>query len=108
MAVKSFREWAVSAGEDPEIKARFYPNISKSKLLEECISDKSTHSRGSTVDLLNNWFGFRQRAWYGDRIWFLDSKSNTDFADLSEELKQNREVLRIAIEIHGFKGYKWE
>ncbi|WHQ47126.1 MAG: hypothetical protein MTP17_02040 [Candidatus Midichloria sp.] len=54
MAVKSFREWAVSAGEDPEIKARFYPNISKSKLLEECISDKSTHSRGSTVDLLNN------------------------------------------------------
>ncbi|MDJ1407464.1 MAG: hypothetical protein MRQ13_03670 [Candidatus Midichloria sp.] len=49
-AVKNFKEWALSTDEDPEIKARFYPNINKNELLNGYISTKSTHSRGSTVD----------------------------------------------------------
>ncbi|CAG7592149.1 D-Ala-D-Ala dipeptidase [Hyalomma marginatum] len=107
-AVKSFKEWALSTDEDPEIKARFYPNINKNELLNGYISAKSTHSRGSTVDSTIIDLALGKELDMGTEFDFQDPKANTDFADLPEEVKKNRELLRIAMEAYGFEGYKWE
>ena len=51
-AVQHFVKWAASPNVVQEVKDDFYPYIDKSKSFElGYISDKSAHSRGSTVDL---------------------------------------------------------
>lgn len=51
-AVESFVDWASSKSDDSVAKRNFYPYIERSKSFESgYISNKSAHSRGSTVDL---------------------------------------------------------
>ena len=107
-AVQSFKEWALSDEDNQKIKERFYPNVNKSDLLHGYISDKSTHSRGSTVDLTIIDLVTGKELDMGTEFDFLDPRSNTDFSDLSKEVKQNRDILRIAMEAHGFEGYRFE
>ena len=107
-AVKSFNEWALSGKDDQKIKERFYPNVDKSDLLNGYISAKSTHSRGSTVDLTIVDLATGKELDMGTEFDFLDQRANTDFPGLPEEVKRNRDVLRIAMETHGFEGYKFE
>ena len=107
-AVQSFKDWALSDKDNQEMKAKFYPNIDKKDLLNGYISEKSTHSRGSTVDLTIIDAPSGKEIDMGTRFDFLDVRANTDFEDLPENVKQNRALLKDVMESNGFEGYRGE
>ena len=62
------------------------------------IAKKSGHSRGSTIDLAIAGLDF------GTPLDWLGVESNTKYPDISQEQKDNREILVRAMEKHGFKN----
>lgn len=103
-AVNHFVRWAESLS-DTAMKKVFYPMLDKSQLFEQgYIYARSSHSRGSTVDLTLidaatgkeldmaspfDWFGEESRPGFPCRLY---SQS------------ENRLVLRNAMQRHGFEG----
>lgn len=107
LAVTSFKTWALSP-EDQSTKSRFYPNIAKSELLDGYISDKSTHSRGSTVDLTLVSLESGEELDMGTEFDFLDRRSNTDFLELTQDALSNRLTLSTIMASNNFVGYRME
>jgi D-alanyl-D-alanine dipeptidase len=105
-AVNHFIRWAEDL-QDTAMKAIFYPMVDKSRLFEEgYIYARSSHSRGSTVDLTLvdeqtgkeldmgspfDWFGVESHP---------DYKGEGD----SENWQANRLLLHDAMVRHGFEG----
>ena len=107
-AVNHFIRWAEDV-EDERMKEYFYPDVDKSLLFElEFICAKSSHSRGSTVDLtLLDMQSGREVDMGGTFDWFGDL-SYPDYQDLSEDQKANRRILRDAMLDAGFKPFDTE
>ena len=127
-AVAHFLRWA----EDPadiRMKAAFYPDVDKSELVPRgYIAEKSSHSRGSTVDLTLfdpaagkdldmggtfDWFGRESHNdWCGDpETGQYSGKVPEGFlADrrISSEQFQNRMRLRTMMIRHGFQPVEQE
>lgn len=100
-AVEHFRNWVMNA--DVKMKADFYPEKEKSVLFKEgYISSKSKHCRGSTVDLtLCDKDG--NELDMGGTFDLFSERSHSDYTDsLSVEQIANRQLLREAMERHGF------
>lgn len=112
-AVNHFIRWAEDI-QDTTMKAVFYPMVDKSLLFEQqYIYARSSHSRGSTVDLtlINaatgkeldmgspfDWFGDESHPDYkGEKF-----KMNGEWSD--EDWQANRLILRNAMLRHGFEG----
>ena len=106
-AVESFVAWSKTP-DDLEIKSRYYPGIEKNSLLGTYIMSESSHSRGSTVDVTIIDLKSKKELDMGTEFDFFGPESNTDFLDLSEDIKSNRALLAFAMEASGFKGYKYE
>ncbi|MEB3703027.1 M15 family metallopeptidase [Candidatus Bealeia paramacronuclearis] len=131
-AVDEFIRWAEDV-EDQVMKAEFYPDINKADVFDlGYIAKRSTHSRGSTVDLtLVPLPSPHQRQWRpGDPT--LDSRLPYDqrfpdngidlgtgfdcFDELSHPMnpnlpvhvRANRLLLRALMEKHGFRGITTE
>ena len=111
-AVDHFVRWAVDVS-DTRNKGEFYPNEDKSTLFEKgYIAQKSSHSRGSTVDV-----GLLKRS-ADDKTWeevdmgtpfdFFDVRSHTESADVTETHRENRLVLRDVMGREGFRNYPKE
>ena len=107
-AVNHFIRWAEEV-EDVRMKEYFYPDVDKSLLFElEFICAKSSHSRGSTVDLtLFDMQSGREVDMGGPFDWFGDL-SYPDYQDISEAQKENRKILRDAMMEAGFKPFDTE
>ena len=112
-AVNHFIRWAENV-QDTAMKAVFYPMVNKSLLFEQgYICARSSHSRGSTVDLTLidaatgkeldmgspfDWFGEESHPDYrGERLKAKDERNDEDW-------QTNRLVLRNAMKRHGFEG----
>ena len=107
-AVKHFMRWAKDES-DLKMQAEFYPEYSrKTRLVDEgYIARNSSHTRGSALDMtLTDLAGnpldmgtgfdyFGKAAWHGAR-------------GLTDEQKNNRDVLRTVMEKHGFKAFEKE
>lgn len=108
-AVKDFVRWARDPA-DQRTKARFYPNLDKSKLLDGYIAESSGHSRGATVDLgLERCDGARcELLDMGTGFDRFDTLANTDDPRIGGEQKANRRHLRAAMERRGFRNYPLE
>ena len=108
-AVKDFVRWARDPA-DQRTKARFYPNLDKSKLLDGYIAESSGHSRGATVDLgLERCDGARcELLDMGTGFDRFDTLANTDDPRIGGEQKANRQRLRAAMERRGFRNYPLE
>lgn len=110
-AVDHFVRWANDLG-DTRTKAEFYPDIKKNTLLKDAyIARRSSHSRGSTVDLtivslksdtpskeLDMGTGFD---FFGPPSWPL-------FPGLPSSHRAHRMLLQILMKKHGFEPYQEE
>lgn len=105
-AVAHFARWA-RAPEDGS-KAEFYPDIDKRHLFREgYISQRSGHSRGSTVDLTLVSLPGREELDMGTPFDFLSPRAGSR-ADISPQQRANRKLLSDAMRAHGFIPYEKE
>ncbi len=110
-AVDHFVRWAEDLG-DVLMKAKFYPDVEKKNLFrDEYIAARSSHTRGSTVDLtivaldapsddpgLDMGSGFD---FFGQQSW-------PDYPDITAAQRAHRLLLRTLMVTHGFKPYPKE
>lgn len=102
MAVDHFIRWAQDR-EDIKTKDIFYRDIEKENLFKEgYISKKSSHTRGSTVDLTLYNTSAKEDLDTGGEFDNFGKIANYNYQDLTEIQKQNRKYLRDVMVRHGF------
>ncbi len=107
-AVRHFVRWAQDPG-DTRMKEAFYPDVDKADLFRlGFIAERSSHSRGSTVDLTLVDMKTGRDLDMGGSFDYFGEISHSDFAMISEEQKTNRGILREAMVSHGFVPLKEE
>ena len=107
-AVNHFIKWAKNL-EDTIAKREYYPEIDKSQLFElGYISERSGHTRGSTLDLSIVDLKTKKNMDMGSSFDFFGSKSHHDYQQITEKQKQNRQLLKSTMEKYGFKHYSEE
>ena len=105
-AVDHFVRWAAGP-EDPAVRAAYHPNVPKSELFARgYIAERSSHSRGSTVDvgLLRDG----ELVDMGTPFDFFDPLSHTDAPGVTARQRADRQRLRAAMERRGFRNYPKE
>ena len=111
-AVDFFVAWSLKPDESASIKARYYPKVAKKDLFPQgFISEKSGHTRGSTVDLTLCSLSDDtppQPLDMGAPFDFFGEASATRFPELSGQQRSNRLLLKTLMEKHGFKPYTVE
>ena len=106
-AVDHFVRWAEDV-DDQTTKSRFYPAVDKARLFEQgYIAARSSHSRGSTVDItLVQAAGGELDM--GTTFDYFDPLAHTDSTDVSPVARRNRLLLKLLMEKHGFGNYPQE
>jgi D-alanyl-D-alanine dipeptidase len=107
-AVRHFYRWSQNT-RDQATKKTYYPDLSKRQLFQQgYIARKSSHSRGSTVDLtliqLSNGKALDMGTifdFFGPRSWYQSKQVNP-------RQKANRKLLRQVMMRHGFEPYPQE
>lgn len=108
-AVSFFQEWAKKPETNPDIQAIFYPKFNRRELFElGYIATKSSHSRGSAVDLSLVNLKTGKELDMGTEFDFFDEKSHTASSHISANQKHNRMLLKDLMESQGFKNYAQE
>lgn len=106
-AVDYFVEWARNP--DDSTQAEYYPGLEKAQLFElGYIAEHSRHSLGGTVDLTLIRLADGEALDMGGAFDFFGERSHYDAAGLTEEQRQNRALLRTAMELQGFEPYPLE
>ena len=101
-AVNHFIRWAENV-QDTAMKAVFYPMVDKSLLFEQgYIWARSSHSRGSTVDLTLVDAATGKELDMGSPFDWFGEESHPDYINTTEEVKRNRHILWDAMLAHGF------
>jgi len=107
-AVDYFVRWA----NDPDdicMKAQYYPNVDKDELIPKgFIAAKSSHSRGSTVDVTIISLENGQELDMGTPFDLFDQKSWPSDTTVSVQQRANRQLLRSVMSKHGFAGLEEE
>jgi D-alanyl-D-alanine dipeptidase len=107
-SVDDFARWFKDTA-DIKTKSEYYPEIPKEQLFRMgYISLKSTHSRGSTVDLTIVMLPQKQELSMGSNFDLFGELSNTEFKNIRPFQKVNRLLLKTIMEKHGFVNYKLE
>ena len=103
-AVNHFIRWAEDV-QDTTMKAIFYPMVDKSQLFEQgYIYARSSHSRGSTVDLTLVEEATGKELDMGSPFDWFGVESHPDYRPLTYMQSTNRLILRDAMLRHGFEG----
>ena len=101
-AVKHFVLWGI---EDTDIRMKpyFYPDLVKQELfMKGYIATKSSHSRGSTVDLTLLDMKTGKEVDMGSPFDFFSEVSHPDYRGITKEQYNNRMLLRNAMIRNGF------
>ena len=116
-AVDYFMAWAKDTT-DYRMKSYFYPELEKSVLVpQEYVAEKSSHTRGSTVDLTLFDMRLQKEADMGCTYDYFGLASHPDvlpgqeigaYRPINERQYANRMILRDAMLRHGFKPYDCE
>ena len=107
-AVRHFMRWAMDPG-DTRMKAIFYPDLEKEQLFPlGYIAARSSHSRGSAVDLTLFDMAAGKEADMGGVFDFFGPLSRADCADITEAQRANRILLRNVMLRHGFTPLEGE
>lgn len=108
MAVDHFVEWAKDL-KDTRMKQYFYPEENKASLfVHGYIASRSGHSRGSTVDVTLYDIHNDCDVDMGGTFDYFGYRSHPGYPNLSEQQKQNRNLLRSVMHKHGFRGIDTE
>jgi D-alanyl-D-alanine dipeptidase len=107
-AVADFAAWARDPA-DTQMKAAYYPRTDKADLFRlGYIAERSSHSRGSTVDLTLVRRADGVELDMGTPFDLFDPSSATDFPGVSPIQSRNRHRLRDAMIRAGFVPYAQE
>lgn len=108
-AVDAFLQWK-HEDDVPAIKERFYPTMSKIELFQVgfIAPGKSSHSRGSTVDLTIIDKATSKPLDMGTDFDFFCEKSYADNTEISAEFVQNRQFLKKLMLEYGFEYFPQE
>lgn len=101
-AVRQFVLWGI---EDMDIRMKpyFYPELNKTELFEKgYIASKSSHSRGSTVDLTLLSMATGKEVDMGSPFDLFSEVSHPDYRGITDEQYENRRFLRNAMVRNGF------
>jgi D-alanyl-D-alanine dipeptidase len=102
-AVDHFVRWARDLA-DVKNKQSYYPGVSKENLFRDgYISERSGHSRGSTVDLTLIDLGSGNELDMGTGYDYFDPLSWPSSDKVSAEQKNNRLLLQEVMRKHGFQ-----
>lgn len=109
-AVDHFLRWSQTV--DESTKAIYYPNLEKPELFTSgYLAERSSHSRGSTVDLTivrTNADGSYEELDMGTIFDFFDPTSWPDSTEVTETAQRNRQLLRNLMVKHGFEPFETE
>ncbi len=107
-AVKHFVLWGIE-DLDQRMKPYFYPDLRKQELFETgYIASRSSHSRGSTVDLTLLDMATGKEVDMGSPFDFFSELSHPDCRDITDEQYENRMMLQDMMTRHGFKPFPYE
>jgi zinc D-Ala-D-Ala dipeptidase len=107
-AVAHFVHWAQKV-DDVRRKSQFYPDVDKRDLFKDgYISERSGHSRGSTVDLTLVRRADGREFDMGSPFDFFSPKSWPTDRGVSPEAQRNRALLAEAMTAGGFRPYDKE
>lgn len=104
-AVKHFVLWGIE-DQDVRMKPYFYPDLEKQELFSKgYVASKSSHSRGSTVDLTLFDMEKGKEVDMGSPFDFFGEISHPDYKGITEEQFNNRMRLQKVMLRNGFKPY---
>ncbi|MDR1042736.1 MAG: D-Ala-D-Ala dipeptidase VanX [Clostridiales Family XIII bacterium] len=107
-AVNCFLEWSAQP-ETGLTKERYYPNIDRNSMVARgYVASKSSHSRGSAIDLTLYRSDTGAIVPMGGRFDFMDERSHHGARGISGNEAQNRRLLRSIMENSGFEPYDCE
>jgi zinc D-Ala-D-Ala dipeptidase len=107
-AVDCFVRWS-KRPEDGRTKVRHYPNIERAEMFERgYVAAKSSHSRGSTIDLTLYHLDGNELAPMGGDHDLMDSVSHHGAREITHVETRNRRYLRSIMEACGFSSYDCE
>ena len=109
-AVEHFLRWETEA-ENPELAQRFHPHLTKAELFEQgYIAKRSSHTRGSTVDLtlIDLSDSSQTELEMGTEFDFFGETSAPLYAKLPVQQRANRLLLKSVMERYGFQGFDLE
>ena len=102
-AVKHFVLWGIE-DLDQKMKPFFYPDLKKTELFElGYIASKSSHSRGSTVDLTLLDMATGKEVDMGSPFDFFNEISHPDYRGITNEQYENRMRLQKVMVKYGFE-----
>ena len=107
-AVKHFVLWGL---EDTDIRMKpfFYPDLDKEELfMKGYIASRSSHSRGSTVDLTLFDMRTGKELDMGSPFDYFSEVSHPDYTGITKEQYENRMLLRTAMLRNGFEPFDCE
>lgn len=108
MAVDSFVKWASDLN-DLKMKEQYYPDVDKANLFRDgYIAAKSSHSRGSTVDLTIIQSGSGRELDMGGAFDLFGPVSWPDSKLATADKRANRLLLRTLMIKYGFNPYAQE
>lgn len=111
-AVNEFVRWTRTPGDHPALKARYYPDVKKSELMQQgYIAGQSGHSRGSCVDVtIVQLQGAGEVAANGPReldmgtpFDYFGRASHSEARGITPRQRLHRLLLRSLMEKHGFE-----
>ena len=101
-AVSHFVYWGLE-DQDIRMKPYFYPDLEKQELFNQgYIAAKSSHSRGSTVDLTLFDMNAGKDVDMGSPFDFFGEISHPDYKGITEQQYRNRMLLQSAMVRNGF------
>jgi zinc D-Ala-D-Ala dipeptidase len=107
-AVNHFIRWAKDLS-DMKTKKMYYPDVAKENLFKEgYIAEKSSHSRGSTVDLTLISLPDRKELDMGSGFDWFGPESWPDSPAATAAQRAHRLLLRVLMENQGFNPYAQE
>lgn len=107
-AVKHFVLWGIE-DQDVRMKPYFYPELQKQELFSKgYIAKRSSHSRGSTVDLTLLDMKTGKELDMGGPFDLFSEISHPDYRGITEEQYENRMILRHAMCRNGFQPFDYE
>lgn len=102
IAVKHFIMWGIE-DQDVRMKPYFYPEVAKQDLFSEgYIAKRSSHSRGSTVDLTLLDMSTGKELDMGSPFDWFGVESHPDYRGITDEQYDNRMFLQKAMLRNGF------
>jgi len=107
-AVEHFVRWAKDL-KNIEKKEKYYPDVQKKDLFTEgYIAAKSSHTRGSTVDVTIITLNSKKELDMGSGFDFFSPKSWPSNPDIVPGQRAHRLLLQASMGKHGFKPYEQE